>query len=38
MSLRVSNIRLGLDQPETVLPEKLADILDSQRDAYAPVS
>lgn len=27
MSLRVSNIRLGLDQPETALPEKLADIL-----------
>src|SRR5713226_3121779 len=27
MSLRVSNIRLGLDQPEAILSEKLAGIL-----------
>ena len=27
MSLRVSNIRLGLDEPEAILPQKLADIL-----------
>lgn len=27
MSIRVSNVRLGLDQPEATLPEKLAGIL-----------
>jgi uncharacterized FAD-dependent dehydrogenase len=27
MSIRVSNVRLGLDQPEIILPEKLARIL-----------
>ena len=36
MSLRVSNIRLGLDQPEAILPEKLADILRVPCDILGP--
>ena len=36
MSLRVSNIRLGLDQPEAILPEKLADILGVPSDLLGP--
>src|SRR6185312_7316201 len=27
MSLRISNVRLGIDEPETLLPERLARIL-----------
>ena len=36
MSLRVSNIRLGLDQPEAILPEKLAAILCVPFDILGP--
>src|SRR6266481_7796641 len=36
MSLRVSNIRLGLDQPEAILPEKLAAILRVPGDVLGP--
>jgi len=36
MSLRVSNIRLSLDQPEAILPEKLAAILRVPGDILGP--